>query len=172
MLQLSGYLLDRPVLSLRTGGPVAWIAAPIINPHKLNIEGFYVVDSVDKRPLILVCQDVRELNQQGFIVDDHDVLVTPDDLVRLKPILDLNFDLIGKSIETTSREKIGKVSDYAVETSTLYVQKIYASRSIWKSLATGSLSIDRSQIVEVTSRQIIINDLLASAPIATPAIAS
>ncbi len=154
---------------------MAWIIAPIFNPHKLSIEGFYVRDGADKRELILLCQDIREISGRGYIINDHDVLAQPDDLVRLKDLLDMNFELLDKLIETTSKEKVGKVSDYAVETTSMQVQKIYASRSFWKNLTGGSLSIDRSQIVEITNRRIIINELLqgkrsvapASAPIVT-----
>ena len=61
-------------------------------------------------------------------------------------------------------QKIGKVSDYAVETDSMYVQKIYVSRSILRNLASGSLSIDRTQIVEIKNDRIIINDLLQGTP--------
>jgi len=172
MLQLSTNLLNRPVLSLRTGSPVAWVTAPIINPARLNIEGFYVTDSVDRSPLILLYQDIRELGAQGYIVDDHDVLAQPADLVRLQNLLALNFVLMDKPIETVGHEKIGKVNDYAVETATMYIQKLYVGRSIWKSLTSGSLSIDRTQIVEVTNKRIIINNLLQGVPSVVPATAA
>jgi sporulation protein YlmC with PRC-barrel domain len=72
--------------------------------------------------------------------------------------------LLKKPVETVSKEKIGKVSDYAVETTTMYVQKLYVSRSIIRNLTGGGLSIDRSQIVEITNSRIIINDLLQGTP--------
>lgn len=169
MLQLSTYLLNKPVLSLRTGRPVAWIVSPIFNPRKLCLEGFYVQDSADRRQLILLCQDIRETSPQGFIVNDHDVLAQAEDLVRLQPLLEMHFELLDKRVETASGEKVGKVTDYAVETTTMYVQKLYASQPIWKNLGGGSLSIDRSQVVEMTNRRIIIHDLLHSAPAAAPA---
>lgn len=169
MLQLSSNLLNKPVLSLRTGGPVAWVAAPIINPNRLNIEGFYVTDSVDRSRLVLLYQDIREVSVQGYIVNDHDVLAQPSDLVRLQNILSFNYQLIGKPIETVDHEKIGKVSDYAVETATMYIQKLYAAQSLWRSLTAGGLSIDRTQIVEVTNKRIIINALLQGVPSTAPA---
>ena len=160
MLRLSGQILGKPVLSLRTGSPVGSAVAPIFNPTKLTIEGFYVRDSVDKAELILLCQDIREMSRQGFIVNDHDVLSPAEDLVRLKHLIEINYELLNKRIETVSKQKVGKVSDYAVETNSMAVQKIYAARPFWKNLAGGSLSIDRSQIVEITSQRIIINELL------------
>jgi uncharacterized protein YrrD len=164
MLQLSSSLTNVPVMSLRTGSPVATAIEPIINPNNLKIEGFYCEDVFDKTRLVLLYQDIRDIIKGGFVVDDHESLVEPEDLVRLKDILDINFELLGKPIETTNKEKVGKVSDYAAETTTMYIQKIYAGQSLFKNLTRGSLSIDRNQIVEVTSKRIIINELLKTAP--------
>ena len=169
MLVLSGGLLNKQVMSLRTGTPVGTVTAAIFNPNNLKVEGFYVEDRFQKSQLVLLYQDIRETMGQGFVVDDHDVLTEPGELVRLKDVLSLNFQLIGKQVETIGKEKVGKVSDYAVETETMYVQKIYVSQSILKSFTGGSLSIDRTQINEITPRRIIINDLLDKAAVTAPA---
>jgi len=97
--------------------------------------------------------------------------VERDELVRLKKVLDLNFELLGKQVVTTDRQKVGKVSDYAVETTTMFIQKLYASQSLLKSFTGGSLSIDRTQIVEITNKKVVINELLKGAPAAAPSIA-
>jgi uncharacterized protein YrrD len=171
MLQLSNTILNQPVLSLRTGAAVATATMPIINPNNLKIEGFYCNDRFAKKPLILLAQDVRDIIPQGFVINDHDVLSDPDELVRLKDVLAINFVLIGKSVETTSKQKIGKVADYAVEVSSMYIQKLYVSQSVFKSLTGGSLSIDRTQINEITQRRIIINDLEQKVPAHAGAVA-
>lgn len=169
MLQLSTTLLAKSVLSLRTGQPVATVMAAIFNPKNLKIEGFYCNDILSNKQLILLYQDIRETMQDGFVVDDYDVLAEPEELVRLQGVLDSNFELIGKRIETVSNEKVGKVSDYAVETETMYVQKLYATRSLFKSFTSGSLSIDRTQINEITDKRIVINDLLEDTKVTVPA---
>ena len=170
MLQLSKAILNQPVMSLRTGTQVATAVAPIINPNNLKIEGFYCTDRFDKNELILLYQDIRDVLPQGFVIDDHGVLVEADDLIRLKDLMKLKFELLGKPVETASKHKVGKVNDYAVEATTMYIQKLYVSQSILKSFTGGSLSVDRTQIVEITPRRIIINDLLepARAPMAAP----
>ena len=155
MLQLSAGLNNKQILSLRTSTPIATITAPIFNPNNLKIEGFYCQDRFNKKELVLLFQDIRDQLPQGFVVNDHDVLVEAQELVRLKEIMELDFELIGKPVETVSKHKVGKVSDYAVEMETFYVQKLYVSQSIFKSFAGGSLSIDRSQVQEITPRRII-----------------
>jgi len=164
MLQLSSSLLNQPVMSLRTGSPVATAIAPIIDPNNLKIEGFYCVDRFSGEQLVLLYQDIRDIIPQGFVVDDVDSLSEPGELVRLEKLMRLGFDLIGKPIQTVSKEKVGKVSDYAVETTTMYIQKIYATQSLLKSFTGGSLSIDRTQIHEITDKRVIINDLLKNVP--------
>jgi sporulation protein YlmC with PRC-barrel domain len=158
-------------MSLRTGGEVATATAPIINPNNLKVEGFYCIDKFEGKQLILLYQDIRDIIPQGFVVDDHDVLTEAEELVRLKKVLDLKFDLMGKQVVTTDKEKVGKVSDYAVETTTMFIQKLYASQSLLKSFTGGSLSIDRTQIVEITNKKVIINELLQGTPAAAPSIA-
>lgn len=164
MLQLSGALLNQPVLSLRTGNPIGHIVSPIINPNNLKIEGFYCLDRFDKEQLVLLYQDIRDILPQGVVVNDHEALSNPEELVRLKDIIDLAFDVVGKPVETISKEKVGKVNDYAIEVASMYIQKLYVSQSILKSFTGGSLSVDRSQVHEITPRRIIINDLLQTAP--------
>lgn len=171
MLQLSASLLNKAVLSLRIGTPVANVIAPIINPDNLKIEGFYCQDSVDKKELVLLTQDIRDMLPGGYVINDHDVLAEPEELVRLREIMELRFELIGKQVVTTSKEKVGKVSDFATETETMSIQKIYVAQSILKNFTGGSLSIDRSQIQEITPRRIIISELMEKAPATAASIA-
>lgn len=171
MLQLCGALANKSVLSLRTGGPVATIGAPIINPNNLKIEGFYCQDRFNKETLVLLYQDIRDLLNDGFVIDDHDVLAAPGELVRLKDVMNLNFQLLGKPVETQSKEKLGKVNDYAVEVETMFIQKVYVSQPLFKNFTGGSLSVDRGQIIEITNKRIVINDPLRGTPASASAVA-
>lgn len=164
MLQLSGTLLNRPVMSLRTGGAIATASSPIINPDNLKIEGFYCFDNRSSVTLVLLYQDIRDIIPQGFVVNDYDVLAEPDELVRLHKIMKIGFDPLGKQVVTVNKKKLGKVSDYATEIETMYIQKIYVSQSIVKSFTGGNLGIDRSQINEITSKKIIVQDPLKPVP--------
>lgn len=169
MLQLSSTLLNQAVLSLRTGGQVATALAPIINPNNLKIEGFYCDDKFEKKQLILLAQDIRDRVGRGFVVNDHEVLADPEELVRLSDVLKLKFELIGKPVVTNTKSRLGKVNDYAVDDATLHVQKLYVSQSLLKNIAGGSLSIDRGQIVEITDRKIIVQDPLQGVKNSVPA---
>jgi len=173
MLQLSNALINKPVLSLRTGGVIATALEPLINPNNLKIEGFYCQDKFAKGRLILLSQDIREIMKQGFVVNDHDVLTPPEELVRFKDILEINFQLLGKPVVTDSKQRLGKINDFAADSETMYIQKLYVGQPLIKSLSGGQLSVDRSQIIEITNRKIVVQDPLqpTKAAAATAAVA-
>lgn len=169
MLQLSQALINQPVLSLRTSMPIATTISPLINPNNLKIEGLYCQDRFEKKRLILLYQDIRDVLPQGVVVNDHDALSDPNELVRLKDVIKLNFELIGKQVVTVSKDKVGKINDYATEVETMYIQKLYVGQSLLKSFTGGALSVDRSQIYEVTNTKVVINDLIQATPARAPA---
>ena len=170
MLQLSQTFYNRPIMSLRIGSQVATAQRPIINPDNLKIEGFYATDG--KQSLILVSQDVRDIVPQGIVIDDFDVLVEPDELVRLQDVIRLHFELAGKPVLTTQKHRLGKVNDFAADPVSMYIQKIYVAQSIFKSFSGGNLGIDRSQIVEINDNSIIVQDLAEKAPVGASILAS
>ena len=160
MLLVSEFLLNATVLSLRTGGVIGETTGYLINPNNLKVEGFWCNYIATSHPLILLEQDIRDISTKGILVNDHDVLSEPEELIRLKDILQLNFTLLNKSVETKNKEKVGKVKDFSIETKSYYVEKLYVTKPIYQNLAGGQISIDRNQIIEVTDNKIIIKELL------------
>lgn len=158
MLKLYESLQNVNVMSLRTGGPIAKVLSPIINPNNLYIEGWWVEDNQSKANLVLLSRDVREILPPGLVVNDHEVLTDPEDLVRLKDILELKFEILKLKVVSQSGKNYGKVSDFAIETGNSYIQKLYVAQSLVKNFAGGTLSVDRSQIIEITNRRVIIED--------------
>jgi sporulation protein YlmC with PRC-barrel domain len=151
---------------------IATATEPIINPNNLKIEGFYCEDRFDKKTsLILLYQDIREVIPQGIVVNDHEVLANKDDIIRLRDLIDLHFSLLGKPVVTESKTRIGKVNDFAVELESMFIQKLYVAQALRKSLTVSALSVDRTQIVEITDRKIIINDLEQTSTIGAAAVA-
>lgn len=171
MLQLNGMIINRPVLSLRTGTQVAIAAAPIINPNNLKIEGFFCKDN-SRNQLILVSQDIRDVLPQGIVVNDEDVLTNAEELVRLRSVIDINFELLGKQVETASGQKLGKVNDYATEIESMFIKKLYVSLPLYKNFSGGNLGIDRTQVIEITDKKIVVNDLDANVPAHAGAVAA
>jgi uncharacterized protein YrrD len=158
MLVLHKKMQNQPVLSLRTGAQVATATQAIVNPSSLRIEGFYCDDRLGDEEMILLTQDIREHIKRGFVVNDHEVLTHPDDLIRLKKVIDLAYEPIGKLVVCENGTKLGKLNDYAVDSDSLYIKKIYVAPRLLKSITGTQLSIDRDQIVETTDTKIVVRD--------------
>lgn len=157
MLKMSKSLLQLPVMSLRLGGQIAVAETPIINPHNLKIIGWWCATPDAKNHLVLLSEEVREIMPTGIAVNDEDALCEPEDLVRHHEILEINYQLIDKPVRT-KRQKIGKVSDFSYNDG-LFIQKLYVARSLIKVFtAEDTLIIDRTQILEVTDRHILVRD--------------
>ncbi|MGB4759344.1 MAG: hypothetical protein WBP26_04805 [Candidatus Saccharimonadales bacterium] len=160
-------------MSLRNGATLGVTTGFLINPNNLKVEGFFchARDAKKHEEAILLTQDVRDFVPQGIAVNDFDALSNPEDLVRLKQYIDLRYDPVGKKVVTLTKDNLGKVSDFAVDEQSFYIQKLYATPSILSSLSGGSLSIDRSQINEITDKKIIVKDISAKIPSGAPAVA-
>lgn len=158
MLSLGSSVTDKPVMSLRTGQPVGQTTQPIINPNNLKIEGWYAIDRFSKQRCIVISQEIRDILPQGMLVNDHESLTDPSELVRLQDTLKLQFSLTGKPVYTTGRKRIGKVEDFSFDKVGFFVQKLYVGQSLIKNFSGGSATVDRTQIVEITDRRIVVKE--------------
>lgn len=157
MLALSNRINDVPVMSLQTGTELARTVGCIIDPGTLHIIALYVDGpQITDKPSVLHVSDIREVSDLGFIVDDSDVLMPTDDLVRLQEIIELDFQPIGMPVHDEQGTKLGKISDYAFEPTTFYIQQLYSHQSLLRNFSTASNVISRDQIVAITKDKIIV----------------
>ena len=160
MLIRSTRLTDFPVLSLHIGGRIARIVAPIVDPHDLKIIAYRVDGPLVGREVgdILPTSSIREHSPIGFIVDSSDELVAADDIVRVRDVLALHFDLIGLKVVSRKGTKLGKVIDYTADADSGLIQQLIVQRPIFKALIDPELTISRRQIHEVTDYEVIVKD--------------
>ena len=171
MTVLGQQLTGKNIMSLRVGRPVGVTTGAIINPNNLKIEGWFANESDSKKRMILLSQEIRDIIPEGFVVNDHEALTNPEDLIRLKKVLEYKFELIGKPVVSNHRRKIGKVTDYAFDKDSFMIQKLHIEQTIIKSFMGGALMIDRAQIVEINDKKIIIKEATAEDTSPMPAMA-
>ena len=157
MLLLDAQLINVSVMSLQSGTSLGSAAGPIIDPRKLQIIAYHVIGPRIQEPSVLYTSDIREIGPLGLIVDNADTIITLDeDLVRLQEVIRLNFSLIGKAVFDENKKRLGKISEYTLESDGFFVQKLHVSQSVVKNLRSANLLIHRSQIIEITDNKIIV----------------
>lgn len=171
MLIAGSRFIHSPVMGLQTGGELARTSREIIDPATLTIIAFELSGPLlAEHPSFLRIADVREFSDIGIIVDSSDEFVGIDDIIRLKDIYDLHFDMIGKHVLDEKKHKLGKVVSYTIDTVGFMIQQFSVKRPLLKSLTDTELLIHRNQIVEVNDTSIIVRSDVAevSEPTATP----
>jgi len=158
MILLGSTLTNAPVMGLQTGGEIAKTEAAIIDPATLTVIA-YIVEGplLDDGVWILRIADVRELSDLGLIVDSTDEFIHPEDVVKIDEIYKLHFPLISMHVIDEKRNKLGKVIDFTLETSTFTIQQLTVRRPLLKSFNDTELLIHRSQIIEINDDAIVVH---------------
>lgn len=171
MLLQSKQLANSNIVSMHTGRAVGQLAGAIIDPHKLEVAGFYCQLPQNRQILpVLLTQSIRQTDGRRVLIDSTDEITEPSELLRHQNLLKIKFNLVGKNVHTASGKKLGKVEDYVTNTESWEIQKIYVKQSLFRSFAVHNLIIDRSQIIEVNDKEITVDDALAGKQpiVATP----
>ncbi len=144
-------------MSLQTGAKLASTKVPIIDPENLKILAYEVEGPLlAERPSLLRIADIRELSDIGMIIDSSDEFIGTNDVVSIEKVHKLNFKLIGLLVIDELKHRLGKVSDYTLETNGFVIQQLKVSRGPFKSLSETELLVHRSQIIEINDESIIV----------------
>lgn len=146
-------------MSLHVGGEIARTSEVVIDPDGLKVAAYTLTGPAignGEYGDILEVSDIREFSNLGMIIDSADVLVYRQDVIRLDHIMSLNFNLVGLRVVSEDGKKIGRVSDYTVDSNSFMVYQIIVRRPFIKSALDPELTINRSQIIEIDDYKITI----------------
>jgi uncharacterized protein YrrD len=159
MLVIGSKMLNCPILSLHVGGEIAVTRDAIVDPEDLRIIAYTLDGPLMRDPEngnILITDDVREISQNGMIIDSIDRLVNREDIIRLDQVMNLNFNLIGLKVVTQGGKKLGKIVDYTFDSQSFSIFQLIVQRPMFSSLNDPQLTINRSQIIEIDDYKITI----------------
>lgn len=161
MLINTSRLINCPVLSLHVGGRIANVTSVIIDPDNLKLIACRVegpLTGTEDVGDILPMSSVREFSRLGMIVDSADEFVNADEIIRIRDVLALNFELVGLKVETVKGLKLGKVTDSTLNPATWQIQQLIVQRPLLKAFIDPELTISRQQIKEINDYKVIVQD--------------
>lgn len=157
MLILGSRLIHTPVMSLQTGTKLASTERPIIDPANLHIIAYEVEGQLlTEQPTFLRTADIREYGRLGIIINSNDEFIGLEDVIKIKNIYSLNFNLLGLQVIDEHKQKLGKVDGYTLDTDTFMVQQLNVRRGFIRGITDTGLLINRSQIIEINNTTIIV----------------
>lgn len=148
---------NNPVMSLQTGSELARTSRAIINPRNLTVVAYELEGRLlDQDPSLLRINDIREIGPLGIIIDSADELISPSDVIKIKEIYEIGFDLINIKVIDDRKRSVGRVIGYTLESGNFVIQQLRVKRPLLKSFGDTELLIHRSQIIKVTDDEIIV----------------
>ena len=146
MLLRTSQLLSLAIMSLQTGEEIAYSESLLIDPDTLQIAALE----------FLRIEDIRELSSIGFIIDSSDECIGLDDVIAIKELYNNGFQPVDKQVVDETGKKLGKVYDTIFNTDTFRIEQLCVNRPLLMSFGDTELLIRRTQIVDVTDRQIVV----------------
>lgn len=172
MLFPSEKFIDAPIMSLQTGSELARTSRAIIDPRKLTIVAYELEGKLlDFDPALLRIEDIREIGHMGMIIDSSDELVDPKDILKLKEVYELGFELVGLKVIDDRKRSVGKIIGYTLEAGSFTVQQLRVKKPLLQSFGDTELLVHRSQIVTITDDHVIVKSpkIRHREPIVAPA---
>lgn len=147
------------MLSVQAGGAVAEVSSPIVDPDDLSIIALKLTGPLTNASNnILDTKSIREYSELGIAIDSEDELVSEGDVIKISEVMKLNFNLIGLKVETKKGSRLGRITDFTLDSDSFVVQQIVVKRPMIKSFMDPELVIHRREIVEVTDYKVIVRD--------------
>ena len=157
MLLPSTRFIDTPVMSLQTGSELGRTIKPIINPRELSIVAFELHGiNLDYDPSLLRINDIREIGPMGMIIDSSDELISVNDVIKIKEVYELNFELVGLKVIDDKKRNVGKVTGFTLDASSFFIQQLQVKRPLLKSFGDTEFLIHRSQVVKITDDYLVV----------------
>ena len=157
MLLLGSRLLGVPIMGIQTGTALARTSRAVIDPRNLTIVAYELSGPLlDRQPSLLRIVDIRELSDIGMIVDSSDEFITPDDVIKIQSVYNLNFNLVGLNVIDDKKHKLGKITSYTLEATSFVIEQLNVKRPLLKSLGDTELLIHRSQIIEINDTTVVV----------------
>lgn len=169
MYVLANQLKGLPVMSLQTGSPIAVVEQPIVKQSTLEVMALAcTVGKIKRRTSVILLRDIRQFATDCVIIDSFDEIEDANEIVRLRDIVDEAFTPIGKNVVNESGQRLGKVENYTINLKTSMLQKLYVHQSLMKSILFNNLVVDRTQIIDISTKQFTVKDTTLPLKIHTP----
>lgn len=170
-LVLLSSLIGIPVASLKENQKIGNVKDVLIDLETGKIIGLTVgqnwwdLISLLNQPKYIPFDDIIDFDKHALIVNSDEVVVKISEVVKAKKIYDQGFQLIGLSVVTQSKKRLGRVVDIAISMTHAVVVSIYVRTFLSEKI------IPQNKIVRIERKKIIVEDEVLIEPVTIPKLA-
>lgn len=146
-------LIGLPVAAEDILSKVGIIRRIIVNPENGQLMGFLVLTGFFSPAKVLSVIDIKFWDKDAIITDSEENLVEPDEIVRIKAVLDQKIDIMGMNTETESGKSLGFVENFLIDTETGSVIKYYL-----KDMLGQSRIMPADKVIKIDKTIVFVDD--------------
>lgn len=142
-------LINMPVAAEDTMSKVGTVRQIIIDPENGQLLGFLVATGLFSPAQALSFMDVVFWDENGLVTEHEENLVDPEEIIRIKNVLDHNINLLEMAAETESGQSLGQIENFLIDTESGTVVKYYLADILGKKRILSAdkvIKIDRKVI--------------------------
>lgn len=129
----------------------------ILNPETGDVVGlsFYISGNKNKE-LVVNTSDITGVGTNFIMIDSADNVSPPDEIIRIKEVLDKDIEIFGSYVVDEDGRHIGKVRDWSVNLKSMRLERLYVISSSLVKILVQDLIILANDIVKIEKGKIII----------------
>ena len=152
MKLLYSQIIGLPIGSLEEKSKVGTIKRVVIDPTDACVAGFVVSSNyLSVKKLVVSWRDVTEIEPKALIIRSQECIVSLEEILRIKNIINSGFTLIDISVISTNNLKLGRVYDFNIDSETGALVNIYVKKFLGKKRI-----ISRSRIIRIATHTITV----------------
>lgn len=158
MQRLYTQLIGMPIFVGDTDHKIGRAADLIVDPDKAHLVALITLKNAAIAPV-----DLLPYEDGYWEVREPDVMIHPDELLRLRSIPPKRRFLITKRVRTKSGQQLGRVRDLVFDMETLSLVQLFVGKGFLFWISERRI-IDWKDILEVKDNAIIVKDRCAKVP--------
>lgn len=150
-------LIGKQIRSTQDASFLGKVADLIIDPANGKLLALKLQSKIFK-PKIICTIDIQGFTPLFLVAKDDSVVVSADEVVRVKQVLDKKIMIIGNKVKTETGKKLGICEDILIDTTTSMTIKFYVKTSGIMGTLQPDRIIPSSAVVRIDRDAIVVKE--------------
>ncbi|RJO61569.1 hypothetical protein C4544_02440 [candidate division WS5 bacterium] len=156
MQKLSSEFNNTAVISRQEHAILGTLSDVIIHPKDKKAVGMVLETGREDIKAVFNASDVVGIGTNFIMIKSADNLSPPDEIIRLKEILDLGIELNGSKVVDEDGRHLGKIRDWSVDLKTMYLSRLYVVSASWIKALSQDLIISGDNVIRIEKGRVIV----------------
>jgi len=157
MQKLASEFERTTIITKRERAVLGFLRDVILNPETGDAIGlsFYVV-GLKRKEMVVNALNIAGIGADFIMLESADNVSPPDEIIRIKEILDKDIEIVGSYVVDEDGRHLGKVRDWSVNLKTMRLERLYITPSSLVKLFAQDIIISANNIIKIEKGKITV----------------